>query len=212
MTLIQFAFLGGIWLSLLYAATVMPATIWVIQLTVSRGWWSGIAASAGLALGQLPWALLASLILFQFPGFWQSADLVLRGAAVLFLAWFAYKSARAPRVKALQLVVQGSRWGILKSSTWKSLLMPWRFPVWAGLLITMSIHLRGPGWEAAVLFTAGTFIGQMAWALNFVFLAGLFGHRVPEDITLHSMNKLRLLAIIVPAGLILVILAPVVTE
>lgn len=90
--------------------------------------------------------------------------------------------------------------------------MPWRFPVWAGLLITMSIHLRGPGWEAAVLFTAGTFIGQMAWALNFVFLAGLFGHRVPEDITLHSMNKLRLLAIIVPAGLILVILAPVVIE
>jgi hypothetical protein len=115
-------------------------------------------------------------------------------------------------VTNLRLVVQGSYWAILKSSAWRSMVMPWRFPVWAGLIITMSIHLRGPGTEAAALFTAGTFIGQIGWAFHFLVIAGLFGHRVPEDITLHSMNKLRLLASIVPAGLVLVILAPVVIE
>ena len=212
MSLSELAILGGIWISLIYSSTVMPATVWVIQLTVSRGWLSGIAASAGLALGQLPWVLAASLLLFQYPQIWQKADPVLRALGVLFFTWLAYRNARAKPVAALKLVVTGSWWAILRSSTWRSMVMPWRFPVWAGLIITMSVHLRGPGWEAAALFTSGAFAGQMAWALHFLVIAGLFGHRVPEDITLHSMNKLRLLATIVPAGLVLVILAPVVIE
>lgn len=212
MSLSELATIGGIWISLIYCATVMPATVWIIQLTTSRGWLSGIAASTGLAAGQLPWALVASLLLFENPGFWQESDAVIRGIGVLFFLWLAYKNARAKRIAALKLIVQGSGWAIFRSSMWRSLLMPWRFPVWAGLIITMGIHLRGPGWEAAAYFTSGTFVGQMAWALHFVVLAGLFGNRVPEDITLHSMNKLRLLATIVPAGLILVILAPVVIE
>ena len=73
MSLSELAILGGIWISLIYSATVMPATVWVIQLTVSRGWLSGIAASAGLALGQLPWVLAASLLLFQSPQTWPKA-------------------------------------------------------------------------------------------------------------------------------------------
>lgn len=90
------------------------------------------------------------------------------------------------------------------------MVMPWRFFIWSGIIVAISIHLRGPGWEAAGFFTIGAAAGLVAWLLHFVILAGLFGNSVPDDITLHSMNKLRLLATIVPAGLVLVILAPVV--
>lgn len=208
----QLAIIGGIWISLLYSATVMPATVWVIQLTVSRGWMSGIAAAAGLTLGQLPWAGVTSLLLFQNPAFWQRADPFVRGIMVVFLVWFAWRSARAPRLRALRLIVQGSTWALFRSSAWKSMVMPWRFFIWSGIIVAISIHLRGPGWEAAGFFTIGAAAGLVAWLLHFVILAGLFGNSVPDDITLHSMNKLRLLATIVPAGLVLVILAPVVID
>ena len=92
------------------------------------------------------------------------------------------------------------------------MVMPWRFFIWSGIIVAISIHLRGPGWEAAGFFTIGAAAGLVAWLLHFVILAGLFGNSVPDDITLHSMNKLRLLATIVPAGLVLVILAPVVID
>ncbi len=204
--------MGGIWISLLYSATVMPATVWVIQLTVSRGWLSGLAASLGLAAGQLPWALATSLLLFQNPAFWQKADPYARAIMVVFLIWFAWRSARASRIRALRLVVSGSNWALFKSSAWKSMVMPYRFFIWSAIIIAISIHLRGPGWQAAGYFTLGSSLGLLAWLVHFVVLAGLFGKSVPEDITLHSMNKLRLLATIVPAGLVLVILAPVVIE
>lgn len=202
------AILGGIWLSLLYSAAVVPASVWVIQLTVSRGWVCGLMAGIGMAMGQLPWCLGASLLLFGLPGFWQAADLWLRLAAAAFALWMAARSARAPRIRALKLEVTGSAWALLQKSLWRSLIMPWRLPLWAAYIVSVSVHLRGPGWEAASLFTIGALAGQLLWFAHFTLIAGLFGHRVPQDISLHSMNKLRLLATVVQGGLAFIILSP----
>jgi len=203
------AILGGIWLSLLYSAAVMPATVWVIQLTVSRGWSSGLAAGVGLALGQFPWCLAASVLLLQFPSFWQAADHWIRALAVVFLVWMAIRSARARPVASIRLGIEGSHWGIFQSSFLRSLAMPWRFPLWATLIISIGVHLRGPGLLAALLFSTGCVLGQLAWHLHFIIVSALFGSRVPEDISLHSMNKLRLLATLVLGGLVLIIVAPI---
>ncbi|HSH08956.1 MAG TPA: hypothetical protein VK995_01115 [Oceanipulchritudo sp.] len=209
MDLVKLAILGGVWLSLLYSAAVMPASVWVIQLTVSRGWLSGMASALGLSAGQIPWCLAASLLLFQMAPLWQTADLWLRAVAVVFLVWMAIRSARAKPVQVLRLQVQGSDWALFKASFWRSLVMPWRLPLWASLIISISVHLRGPGPLAAGLFAVGCLLGQMAWHLHFIIISGLFGHRVPEDISLHSMNKFRLLATMVVGGLVLVIVAPI---
>jgi threonine/homoserine/homoserine lactone efflux protein len=163
-------------------------------------------------MGQIPWALVAGLLLLQFPQHWQAIDTPLRVATITFLAWVAFKSARALPVRALRLVIDGSTPGIFRDSFLRSLTMPWRLPIWAALIVVMSVHLRGPGWEAAIQFSMGALIGQLAWFLHFNVIAGLFGHRVPEHITLHSMNKFRILATIVPVGLALVCLAPMVIE
>jgi hypothetical protein len=149
------------------------------------------------------------MLLFDFSGFWQEADLWLRGAAAATLVWMSIRNTRSPRIQGLILEVEGSTWALLKASFWRSLVMPWRFPLWMGIIVSISIHLRGPGWELAPLFTLGAVTGQLGWFAHFVLLAGLFGQRVPEDISLRSMNKLRLLATIVLAGLALIILAPV---
>jgi threonine/homoserine/homoserine lactone efflux protein len=205
----ELSVLGGIWLSLLYSATVFPASVWIIQLTVSRGWLCGLACSLGLALGQVPWCLIAGLLLFQFSEFWQAGDLWLRGAAVGILVWMAIRSTRSTRVLTLHVDIDASTWTLFKSGLWRSLVMPWRLPLWMGIIVSVSIHLRGPGGELAPLFTLGAILGQMGWFIHFVLIAGLFGHRVPEDISLRSLNKLRLLATVVLGGLAFIILAPV---
>ncbi|MEX0327018.1 MAG: hypothetical protein AB3N33_13105 [Puniceicoccaceae bacterium] len=205
----ELAVLGGIWMSLLYSATVVPASVWVIQLTVSRGWLCGLACSLGLTLGQLPWAITAAAVLFQFPGLWQTLDLGLRALAAGFFIWMALRSARAPAVRGLHVETDAGTWALIKSSFWRSLVMPWRLPLWAGLIISISVHLTGPGWGLAPQFGLGALAGQMGWFAHFVLIAGLFGRRVPEDISLRSINKLRLLATVVLAGLALIILAPV---
>ena len=206
---VELAILGGIWLSLLYSATVMPASVWVIQVTVSRRWLAGIASAAGLSLGQFPWCLLAAVLLFQFPTLWQDLDLHLRACAVLFLFWMAYRCMKAPQVGKLNIDIQASLPQLFFSSLWRSFIMPWRFPLWSSFIISIGIHLRGPGWEAAAVFAVGAIFGQLAWHLHFITVAGLFGHRVPEDISLRSLNKLRLLSVTVTAGLAFIILAPV---
>ncbi|NDV63447.1 hypothetical protein G0Q06_13360 [Puniceicoccales bacterium CK1056] len=205
----QLAILGGIWLSLLYSAAVMPASVWVIQVTVSRTWMAGIASALGLSLGQLPWCLLASVLLFQYPLFWQEMDFHLRAIAVLFLFWMAYRCIKAPEVRLLKTATTANISGLFVMSFWRSLIMPWRFPLWAAFILSVGIHLRGPGWMAACLFSLGAVVGQMLWHLHFIVVAGLFGHRVPEDISLRSLNKLRLLSATVTAGLGFIILAPI---
>lgn len=209
MTAPQLAILGGIWLSLLYSATVMPASVWVIQVTVSRRWFAGTAAALGLSLGQLPWCLLASLLLFQTPAFWQEMDFHLRIIAVLFLFWMAYRCLKAPEIRQIRTDAKAGMSGLFATSLWRSLIMPWRFPLWAAFILSVGVHLRGPGWAAACLFSIGAVAGQMLWHLHFIVVAGLFGHRVPEDISLRSLNKLRLLSATVCAGLGCIILAPI---
>lgn len=209
MDLHALAIVGGIWLSLLYSATVMPASVWVIQLTVSRGGKTGLLAGLAMALGQVPWCLAASLVLFQFPALWQAADLWLRAAAAAFALWMAVRNARSAPVRILRLEVRESGPTLFRQSFWRSLVMPWRLAVWAAFIVSVSVHLRGPGWEAACLFTVGALAGQMLWFGHFVVVAVLFGRRVPEDICLRSMNKFRLLATLVAGGLALIILAPI---
>ncbi len=208
MSLNELAIIGGIWLSLIYAATVTPATVWVIQLTVSRSWWSGFMAALGMVLGQLPWCLLAGILLFQFADFWQDADLVLRILTAILFIFLSFRSLRAKPISGLRLELRGSAFGIFRISFWRSLIMPWRLPLWVGLIVSMSIHLRGPGAILAVPFSLGAMTGQLAWYLHFILIAALFGNKVPDNISLHSMNKLRLLAALVLGGTGLLTLAP----
>lgn len=203
------ALIGGIWLSLLYSAMVMPASVRVIQVTVSKGWRAGLVTGSGLSLGQLPWCAGACLLLFQAPAFWQRADLPLRALSVLFLLWMARRGMRAPEVLCLRTDCPQASGELFRLSFWRSLTMPWRLPLWMAFIVSVSIHLRGPGATAALFFSLGALLGQLLWQGHFIFLAAVFGHRVPEGISLRSLNKLRLLATAVGLGLILVILAPV---
>lgn len=202
------ALLAGVWLSLLYSATVMPATVWVIQLTVSRSWGLGLLAGAAMALGQLPWIWVSAGALAEGPHIWRTIDPWLRLPLAGFLFWMAIRIARTGPVKGLRVEVQASARQIAQAALKRSLLMPWRLAVWFCLIFSVGAHLRGPGWEVLPGFLLGALTGQLLWHGHFVAVAALFGKRVPEPICLKSMNKFRLLGTLVTGGLGLLILLP----
>lgn len=202
------ALAGGVWMGLIYSAAVPPATYWIVQVAQARGYRTGRTAALAIALGQLPWCLVAALLLFQFPALWQSMDPVLRTGAAGFVLWTGWRSLRAPALKTLACEIPQIQRELFRRSFQRSLLMPWRLPLWAALIISVSIHWRGPGIIPALGFTLGACVGQLLWMLLFLVLTALFGHRVPEAVTIRSLNKLRLLALTVYLGLALIILAP----
>jgi len=206
--MVSLALIGGLWLSLLYAATVPPASIWTIQVTLGRGARAGLLAAVAIALGQLPWCLLATALLFTNTEAWQALDLWLRGVAACFLLWMVYRHLRAPELARLSGETGEPPGPLFRPTLVRSLLMPWRLPVLMALLVSVSIHWRGPGLGAAAIFSMGAFFGQMLWYAGFILLTVLFGKRVPEPVTVRSLNKLRKLAVTVQLGLAAIILAP----
>lgn len=206
--MVSLALIGGLWLSLLYAATVPPASIWTIQVTLGRGARAGLLAAVAIALGQFPWCLLATALLFTNTEAWQALDHWLRGAAAGFLLWMVYRNLRAPELARLTGETREPPGSLFRPTLVRSLLMPWRLPVWMALLVSVSIHWRGPGLGAAAIFSMGAFFGQMLWYAGFILLTVLFGKQVPEPVTLRSLNKLRKLAVTVQLGLAAIILAP----
>lgn len=202
------ALLGGVWLSLLYCAFVVPATVWVIQLTVSRGWWCALLTGGAMAAGQVPWSLAAGAALADGEHFWRVVDPWLRLPLAGFLMWLALRMAKTGPVRALRVEVPTGTLRLMRAALHRSLLMPWRPLIWFALIFSVGVHLRGPGWDVLPGFIIGTLGGQLLWHAHFILIAALFGKRVPEAISLKSINKFRLLATVVAAGLALLILLP----
>lgn len=206
--MVLLAVIGGIWLSLLYSASVPPASVHVIRVTVERGAGKALLSALGMCIGQLPHATVAALLAFSFPGLSRPADPALRMVAAVFLVWMAWRTLKAEPLQRLAFREKSAGMGGFGDSFRRSLFMPHRLPFWICLLLSTGVHLRGPGPGAVPPFVLGAVLGQFAWHLHFIVVAALFGRRVPEPVSLRSLNKLRPLAGIVIGGLAFLLLAP----
>ena len=99
---------------------------------------------------------------------------------------------------------------IMRHTFMAALTMPMRLPGYIALIIAMNLHLRQHDLAYSVVLGTGIGIGSFAWWGYFALLAAVFGDRVPEPISVRSMNKLRVLAGSVLAALCFIGLAPLV--
>lgn len=206
-----FFLLAGLVLGVVFSAPLLAGVTWCIQITLREGWRAGSAAGVGLALAQGFWGGLAAVLIFTLARWVEYLDATLRlmSAAILIAMGLAVQGAG----KVTSLRYEGPVRGVLgtfKHTAMHALFMPRRFAGYCALLVAVSLHLRPHGYGNAVLLAIGVAVGSLGWWWHFVLLSRLFGKQVPEEISLKSLNKLRVLGVAVFGGLCLIGLAPLI--
>lgn len=178
-------------------------------MTMSRGMMSGVSASAGLAAAQGVWALLAIFAVFSVQPYYDQADVAIRIFALVTLVYMGWQVARSSRIKSIRYNgdLQGLR-RIMFQTFQVALTMPLRLPAYIAFFVSISLHVRAQHPLNGVFLATGIGLGSLMWWLYFVVLAAIFGKRVPEWISVKSMNKLRMLAAIVFFSLGVLSIAP----
>ncbi len=201
---------AGAVLGTVFAATQLAATVWCVQIALSCGLRAGLGAALGISLAQGFSALLASLIVFTLARWTDHADWGYRFFAAAILAAMGFTIVQSRKIQTLDyegdlrnfLPIFGTSFIIM-------LTMPMLLLGYVAQMIACSLHLRQHHYSNALLFGLGVFFGSCAWAFYFVLLAWIFGHRVERDITVKSMNKLRILAVAVLTGLFVIGVLPI---
>ncbi len=201
----------GFVLGFVFSVTMVSGAVWCVQMTISRGWLTGMAAGLGISLAQVIWSVLAALIVWWLARYSSGFDWLFRLGAAFVLGYMSLTIYQSPRFKTIQY--DGPLTGafrVLWTTFGLALAMPMRLIGYSSLLIAVSLHLRERPTEYAVLLALGVGLGSMAWWLYFTVLAALFGKRVPEEISVHSMNKLRFLGGTIFLILLFICTAPLV--
>lgn len=199
----------GFVLGFVFSVTMVSGAVWCVQITVHRGWVCGTAAGIGIALAQFIWSLLAAIIVWWLAKYSENFDWLYRITAALILGYMGMTVFQSPRFDTIHYdgPLKGF-YNVLKATFNLALAMPMRLAGYTSLLIAVSLHLRVRPMEFTFLLSLGVGLGSFVWWSYFTLLATLFGKRVPEKISVHSMNKLRFLGGTIFLVLVIICIAP----
>lgn len=200
-----FFLLAGAVLGCVMAVPLVGATVWVVQVTIGRGFRSGVGAAIALAGAQwVPAGGGAFVVL----GLARVPDVVhpfARFAAAAMLLLLARSVLMGPGVDQLRYDGPWLTARTIMQETWRrAWRLRWRMAAYAAQFTAVSLHWRPHGFVTAPLLAFGVVAGAFAWWIFFVILAWLFGTRVSEPVCLRSLNKLRFLGSLTLAGLALI--------
>jgi len=188
----------GLVLGFIYSVALVSGTVWCVQVTLRSGLLAGGAVVSAIALSQALLggaAVLALYGLFMVP---VPIGTALRLMAVVVFLYMAVKMLFAPKAKTLAERRAGGRPGRLFSATFAlSITMPMRLGGYLAFSIAAGLPQHGLTGSTVLLLAATVGIGAFIWFGYIVLLARLFGHRVPETVSLRSINKLNTLTAIV---------------
>ena len=203
--------LKGFVLGFIFAVTMVPGTVWCVQVTRHYGLAGGIKAVAGIVAGQAIWilaAILIMLVLWMLPLQGKLA-LVFRPLAAVVFLYMSFTHFRAKKAETLTcppLAGGGKR--LFRGTLAVSLGMPMRFFGYLAFCVAAGFNTHSPGSKTALMVVLGAVIGTSLWWVYMVGLAAIFGNKVPERISLRSINKLNPLSGIVLLLVCAMTLAP----
>jgi threonine/homoserine/homoserine lactone efflux protein len=185
--------LEGITSGFILSLTLFPGAVWLVKVARCGGAAAALATGAAFFLSQSLWLVLAA------PGLMMMyAQLsFMRGGIHLFaafvLAYAGIKLFRCPRAAGLDPEEQlPAARELFLNAFRRSMGMPMRLPLAVALLVATGAFVNHPPEMGSVpAIAAGSVVGAALWWGELLFLAVLFGRRVPVPISLKSLNKIR---------------------
>lgn len=184
----------GFVLGFIFAVTMIAGTVWCAQVTIRHGMRSGLGAALGITLGQAVWIVLAvsSVLLFTMLPLNRELMPMLRTVAAIIFVYMSIKLFRARKAESLRCpAAEGGFDRILMGTLAVSLGMPMRYFGYVAFCVAAGLGYHRLDPERITLVIAGAVTGTALWWIYIVVLARIFGRKVPEPITLRSINKLN---------------------
>lgn len=198
----------GITAGFILSLSLFPGTVWLARVGCHGRLVQILAVGLGFWLSQLLW------VWFAIPGLMlmcRQLSFLLAGMhvfAAFVLAYMAIKFFRTRRVESLAVPGPLSRPGeLFHLALVQALAMPMRLPAAMAILLATGVYINHPPvWDAQPSILFGALIGVTWWWGQFTFLALVFAKRVPEPITLRSLNRIRPFCGLLFCGLTAVVL------
>lgn len=185
--------LEGITAGFILSITLFPGTVWLVKVGVSGRASQVIAVGLGFWLSQLIWLIVAvpglmmmcRQLSFIGDGMHLFASFVMGYMGVKFL-----RTRKADNLGDAGSLPPAST--LFRSALNRSLAMPMRLPAAMAILLSTGAYVNNtPTWTVVPFVMTGAIIGVSCWWGQMTFLAVFFSKRVPQSITLKSLNKIR---------------------
>jgi threonine/homoserine/homoserine lactone efflux protein len=185
--------LEGITAGFILSLTLFPGTVWLAKVGVSGRMTQVLAVGVAFCFSQLIWLCVAVPGLMMMVAHLSVVRTGMHFFAAFVLVYMALKFFRAGRAQSLDLVEALSPpWILFRNAFNQSLAMPMRLPASMAILLATGVYINNPPtWGVVPQVLLGALIGTVWWWGQFTFLSAVFAKRVPQSITLKSLNKIR---------------------
>lgn len=185
--------LEGITAGFILSLTLFPGTVWLAKVGVCGRASQVLAVGLGFWLAQFIWLMVAVPGLMMMCRHLKLIGEGMHMFAAFVLAYMGYKFLRTRRADSLAHEDELPPAGVLlRNALNRSLAMPLRLPAAMAILLSTGVYINNPTtWSVVPYVLTGALIGVSWWWGQFTFLSVFFAKRVPEHITLRSLNKIR---------------------
>lgn len=185
--------LEGVTAGFILSLVLFPGTVWLVKVGATGAARQTLVVALGFALSQLFW------LVFAIPGLLMMTNHLnpLRPAMHIFAAfvlfYIAFKTIHGRRVEALDDAGELPSLRILfRNSFNRALAMPVRLPLAMAVLLSTGAYINNPNdWETVPDIMFGGLVGVTWWWGQIFLLTVLFVRRVPQPVTMKSLNKVR---------------------
>lgn len=185
--------LEGITAGFILSLTLFPGTVWLAKVGVCGRATQVIAVGFGFGLAQFIWFIVAVPGLMMMSRHLSYIGEAMHAFAAFVLAYMGLKFLRTRKADNLADAGQlPPAMTLFRNALNRSLAMPLRLPAAMAILLSTGVYINNePTWQVVPRILLGALIGVSWWWGQFTFLSVFFAKRVPERITLKSLNKIR---------------------
>ena len=185
--------LEGITTGFILSLALFPGTVWLVKVGMVGTPRQVFAVALGFTMSQLFWLLVCIPGLLMMTKHLASLRPGMHLFATFVLFYMALKTIRSRRVEALANAGELPPLKILFRGAFnRALAMPMRLPTAMAILLATGVFVNNPPvWETVPSVMIGGLTGVSWWWGQLFLLTALFARRVPEHITMKSLNKIR---------------------
>lgn len=185
--------LEGITAGFILSLTLFPGTVWLVKVGLVGRASQVLGVGLGFACAQMLWLIFAAPGLLMMVHQLHFFSVAMYLFAAFVLTYMGIKFIRTRKAERLDDVPElPDARTLFRNALSQSLAMPMRLPAAIVILLATGVFVNHePTWEVLPAIIFGSFIGTVWWWGQFMFLTLLFAKRVPQHITLRSLNKIR---------------------